>query len=281
MRIISDDDFEKYKELEELKRQINIQIRELEDSANPETTERIKDLKNRFKEGSDKKTVDENIKLLKKFNHGLSYFQRFKASFERDIDIDPGRLLGLTDGIFGMVMTLLIFGIALPEMYLVNSGDFLLFVESLAPTVGVTLVSFVLLSSFWIYHHEFIKINNINIPYLWLNIFYLACISFIPFTTSIIGTYSHFFLSEVIFGLNVFLVILTFLLMFSYAYRRGFLDPRPSVSEKKYIFHTFYIIMALTMIVNLLDYHVSGNFIYLFFLVPIISTLRDIHFRIH
>lgn len=178
-------------------------------------------------------------------------------------------------------MTLLIFGMALPEMHLVNAGDFLLFIESLAPSIGITLVSFVLLSSFWIYHHEFIKINNINIPYLWLNICYLACISFIPFTTSIIGTYSHFFLAEVIFGLNVFLVIFTFLLMYRYAYNRGFLEEKPSEEEKRYIYHTFFIIMFLTMVVNLLDFHVSSNFIYLFFLVPVISTIRDIHFRIH
>ena len=122
MRIISDDDFEKYKELEELKRQINIQIRELEDSANPETTERIKDLKNRFKEGSDKKTVDENIKLLKKFNHGLSYFQRFKASFERDIDIDPGRLLGLTDGIFGISAHIAVTSVSAVKVYAVPTA---------------------------------------------------------------------------------------------------------------------------------------------------------------
>lgn len=273
------DDYEKYKALEDLKAQINEQIVNLEGTADEETIEKINKLKSRLKEGASKKTVDENIANLERFNKGLSYFERFKQSFERNIDIDPGRLLGLTDGIFGMVMTLLIFGMALPEMHLVNAGDFLLFVESLAPTIGITLVSFVLLSSFWIYHHEFIKINNLNIPYLWLNIFYLACISFIPFTTSIIGNYSHFFLAEVIFGLNVFLVILTFLMMYRYAYNRGFLEEKPSQEEKKYIYHTFFIIMGLTVVVNLLDYNVSSNFIYLFFLVPVISTIRDIHFR--
>ena len=76
------------------------------------------------------------------------------------MDIDPGRLLGLTDGIFGMVMTLLIFGMALPEMELLSSGDFYNFLVNSIPTIGLTLVSFVLLASFWIYHHEFIKINN-------------------------------------------------------------------------------------------------------------------------
>lgn len=43
-----------------------------------------------------------------------TFYQRFRQGLESDIDIDPGRLMGLTDGIFGMVMTLLVFGIALP-----------------------------------------------------------------------------------------------------------------------------------------------------------------------
>lgn len=176
-------------------------------------------------------------------------------------------------------MTLLVFGMALPEIKLLTVGDFIAFLQSIAPTFGVTLVSFILVSSFWIYHHEFIKIKNLNMPYLWLNIFYLACISFIPFSTSIIGAYSHFFLAEVIFGINILLTILTFLLMYRYASNRKFLEVQPSSNEKKYIYNTFFIIMGLTIVVNLLDFHISGNFIYLFLLVPVISTIRDINFR--
>lgn len=187
--------------------------------------------------------------------------------------------MGLTDGIFGMVMTLLVFGIALPELQIVSYSDFIEFISSLTPTIGVTIVSFVLISSFWIYHHEFIKIKRLNIPYLWINILFLICISFIPFTTSLIGHYSHFFLSEAIFGLNIFLTIVFFLLMYNYADSRKFLEKMPSKEEKKYIIHTFLILMALTVIVNLLDFNVSGNFIYLFLLVPIISTIRDIKFK--
>ena len=117
-------------------------------------------------------------------------------------------------------------------------------------------------------------------PYLWFNIFFLAAISFIPFTTSIVGNYSHFFLANVIFGANIFITILLFLLMFHYAYKKDFLEEKVSKEEKKYIHQTLYIIMAVTIIVNLLDFNVSHNFIYLFFLIPIISTIRDISYKI-
>lgn len=140
-------------------------------------------------------------------------------------------------------------------------------------------MSFVLISSFWIYHHEFIKVKTLNIPYLWINILFLICISFIPFTTSLIGNYAHFFLSEAIFGLNIFLTIVFFLLMYYYAFSKNFLEKMPSYDERHYIYHTFFILMGLTVIVNLLDFNLSSNFIYLFLLVPVISTIRDIRYK--
>lgn len=187
--------------------------------------------------------------------------------------------MGLTDGIFGMVMTLLVFGIALPELQIATYTDFISFISSLAPTIGITIVSFILISSFWVYHHEFIKVKSINLPYLWINILFLICISFMPFTTSLIGNYSHFFLSEALFGLDIFLTSIIFLLMYYYANIRGFLEKTPSSEEKSRVIHTFLIIIALTVAVNLLDFNVSSNFIYLFLLVPVISTLMDIRFK--
>lgn len=67
---------------------------------------------------------DMDDKQLHKHNRYYNYLNNILSIFQKDVDIDPGRLLGLTDGIFGMVMTLLIFGMALPEMELLSSGDF-------------------------------------------------------------------------------------------------------------------------------------------------------------
>lgn len=276
MIFISND---KKQEIGDLKAEINAQLDDLSDVADDKTFEKFQKIKESLEEKSSQRSDEENLKHLNKFNKGLSFYERFKLSFESDINIDPGRVLGLCDGIFGMVMTLLVFGMALPEIKILTAGDFIGFLHSIAPTFGITIVSFVLVSSFWIYHHEFIKIKNLNLPYLWINIFYLACISFIPFSTSIIGAYSHFFLSEVIFGINILLTIFSFLLMYRYAYNRGFLENPPTQDERKYVRNTFFFIMILTVIVNLLDFNVSSNFIYLFLLVPVISTIRDIRFR--
>jgi len=237
-----------------------------------------KSKKNQMSENINEENIDEEIQKLEKANRIISTYQRFMDAFEKDLDIDPGRLMGLTDGIFSIVMTLLIFGMALPENEIANYTGFMNFIGSISPIAGVVIVSFILLASFWIYHHEFLKIKRLNIPYLWMNMFYLASLCFIPFTTSLIGNYSHFFLANVIFGVNILLVVGFFLLNFYYAQKRGFLEEYTSEEDKKHVFNTLCIIMGLTVIVNLLDFNVNPNFIYLFLLVPIISTIRHIQY---
>ena len=173
-----------------------------------------------------------------------------------------------------MVITLLAFGIGLPEILIINETNFINFIYSIVPTIGTVLVSFIFLSSFWIYHHEFLNIKTLNLPFLWLHIFFLACITFIPFTTSIIGTYSEFFLAEVLFGINVFLTIIMFLLLYRYAVIHNFLEETPSIKDIRYTYTTFFIIMGLIIFVNLGDFLISHYFIYLILLIPVISTIR-------
>ena len=265
--IIKDDEFEEFRDYETLKNYFNVGLHDLMEVLDEEDLEKFRE----------KYLANPDVK--KKLDNRSNGFSKFMESFESNIDIDPGRLLGLTDGIFGMVMTLLVFSMALPGAQLLTEGQFLTFLQSIAHTFGLTIVSFILVSSFWVYHHEFIRINSLNMPYLWINMAYLACISVIPFTTSMIGLYSKFFTAELLFGINIFLTILSFLIMYLYAFNRGFLENKPSKSEKQYVINTFIILMGLTMLVNLLDYNLSEDFMYLFLLFPVISTIRDIRFK--
>ena len=261
-------------EFDEMKKELASDLSNLSEDIDEETLQKIRSLSEEIKE----KYSDTDVE--RKFDDiNMSFYEKFKHSLQMNIDVDPGRLMALNDGIFGIVMTLLVFGMALPEVEILSAGDFAAFIVSIIPTIGTTLVCFILVSSFWVYHHEFIKIKNLNIPFVWINILFLASISFIPFSTSIVGSYSHFFLAEVILGINIMLIIILFLAMFKYAADREFLEITPSKEEKKYIYNTFYLLMALTIIVNLLDFNVSRYFIYLYFLVPIISTYRDIKFK--
>ena len=240
-----------------------------------ENLEKVKEVRDEFKEKYlTKPTVEKKVDDM-----ANGFFQEFKQTFDSNIDIDPGRLIGLTDGIFGMVMTLLVFSMALPGAQLLSETDFITFLQANAHTFGLTIVSFILVSSFWVYHHEFLKIDSLNMLHLWIHMFFLACISVIPFTTSMMGVYSEFLIAEALFGLNILLVILIFLIMYHHAYTKGFLVKKPSKSEKRYVINTFILIIILTLAVNILGYTISEDFMYLFLLVPVISTIRDIRFK--
>lgn len=264
-----------------MKRSISEKIEIIRQNADDEETLKKMDEYSASLEEYDSKFRSDakKAKHYKKLDKRLNFFERFILGLQEDIDIDPSRLMALTDGVFSIVMTLLIFGISLPDVQLVTYSDFISFISALAPTVSVTIVSFILIASFWVYHHQFIKVKSLNLPYLWLSVVFLICISFIPFTTSLIGHYSHFFLSETLFGLNIFLTAVVFLILYQYARVRNFLEKMPSEKEKSHVLHTFFMIILLTVIVNLLDLNVSSKFIFLFLLVPVISTIRDIKFR--
>ena len=227
-----------------------------------------------FDISSDK--INQNTNMI---DSAVSFFENIKKALSSNLDMDPGRLMGLTDGIFGMVMTLLAFGVALPEARLMSNVDIFTFLQSILPTIGTVLISFILVSSFWIYHHEFIRIKTLNMTFLWLSIFYLASISFIPFTTSLICEYGSFFFAELTFGVNIFLVLLFFLVMIYYASKMDFFVDRISHAEMIYIQKTFYMIFSVTFMVILGNLFISPLCEYLFLIIPVISTFRDFTYK--
>ena len=84
-----------------------------ENSDDNETIKKIDNLLDSLEDENNKlQSARRESKKLKRIDKKISFYQRFKKALQSNIDIDSGRLMGLTDGIFGMVMTLLVFGIA-------------------------------------------------------------------------------------------------------------------------------------------------------------------------
>ena len=288
---LSDEDLE---EILELKQELNEKIKLFNEYATPESLEKAKKYKEKLEKESDifgengenlanmnKKQHKETMKKLSRYNKSLDIVNRFNVALQKQVDIDPGRLIGLTDGIFGIVMTLLIFGMTLPETKILSTGEFSSFVVSMIPNVGVTILSFILLASFWISHHQLIKVKSLNLPFLWFNVIFLASLTFIPFTTSMIGTYSNFFLANLIFGLNILLSLILFIEMFKYADKVNLLDYKIKESEKKYTYSTFYIFLVITILVTGLSYFVSEYCVYLLLFIPVISIIRDTNYKLN
>jgi uncharacterized membrane protein len=78
---------------------------------------------------------------------------------------------------------------------------------------------------FWIGHDDqFHYIKRANRTLLWLTIFYLMFIAFIPFSTALIGEYGDQQISVIIYGINIIIVVVWAYLQWKYATKEHRLD---------------------------------------------------------
>jgi uncharacterized membrane protein len=113
------------------------------------------------------------------------------------------RLEAFTDGVFAIVITLLILELKLPDV----SGDGLRgALTALGPSIGAYVLSFVLIGMYWVFHHASMTlVREVDGVLLWLNILFLLFISFMPFPTMMMGRYPYQTLPLVIYGCNLIL----------------------------------------------------------------------------
>jgi uncharacterized membrane protein len=127
------------------------------------------------------------------------------------------RLEAFSDGVFAIVITLLILDIKLPK---VDYADLPAGLSALLPTIGVYVLSFLLIGMYWVFHHyTFLFMKEADGVLLWLNILFLLFISFLPFPTSLMGTYAFHTIPIVFYGLNLLCANMTGLLSILYLNR--------------------------------------------------------------
>lgn len=133
-------------------------------------------------------------------------------SFEKKgLIFDKGRLEALTDGVFAIIMTILVFNIVVPELKLFTEGDYAS--ERLAakfadlwPEFLAYVISFSTLGAFWVAHHRVFRwILYVNRPLIWINISFLMIIGLIPFSTTLLTQYFDSQNSIFVFSSNAIL----------------------------------------------------------------------------
>ena len=129
------------------------------------------------------------------------------------------RLDQLSDGIFAIVMTILVFEIRVPEIFGTYSNLGLWNeVKDLLPTFLSYVLSFALLFTYWRAHHFFISIyaKNVDLMLTNINALFFMLVSLIPFSASFLGKYSENEISVAIFGAHIILIGLSLYWMRSY-----------------------------------------------------------------
>ena len=142
--------------------------------------------------------------------------------------ISTRRLEAFSDGVFAIVITLLVLEIRVPQIPHPHA-DVELFhlLLRMWPKFLSFAVSFVIVGIFWVGHHNiFHVIRHTDRALLWLNLFFLLCVAFIPFPTALMGEYVGVPAAVVPYGLTLMATGLTLYLLWWYAtFRRRLVSP--------------------------------------------------------
>jgi uncharacterized membrane protein len=132
------------------------------------------------------------------------------------------RLETFADGVFAIAATLLILNVEVPDL-----GDHSLSHELLRlwPAYIGYVVSFVTMGIIWVNHHTVLDLlHSTDRTFLFINVFFLLCIAFIPFPTRLLATYVRTDdgqAAAVLYGITLTTTAVFFNLMWRYAIGAG------------------------------------------------------------
>lgn len=140
------------------------------------------------------------------------------------------RLDQLADGIFAIVMTILVFEIRVPDFaVVVGEKVFINSLVSMYPLFLSYLLSFSLLFTYWRSHHLIASVlaKNIDMEFSTINGFFLFLVALIPFSSHFLGKYLYSETAVVFFAINIILIGITLFQMRRYVIRSTTIENMP------------------------------------------------------
>lgn len=134
------------------------------------------------------------------------------------------RLEIFSDGVFAIAITLLILEIKVPH---VEEGKNLASeLLSLWPSYFGYVFSFLMIGIYWVNHHLIFRLyERVDRVFLFLNLFFLMCIGFLPFPTAVLAEHidnpSERHTAILLYAVALFLPAFAWLLKWLYASRKG------------------------------------------------------------
>ena len=137
--------------------------------------------------------------------------------------IAPHRILALTDGVYAIVMTILVLELSVPiVMGTAVNKELSHELLEMWPEFLIYGLSFFVLGVFWLMHHFiFDNIRQYDPALSWINIFFLMCTGLIPFSTALFGAYGAVRITALVYGANMFFGFLGLVALWMYATGRN------------------------------------------------------------
>jgi len=103
---------------------------------------------------------------------------------------DPSRVLALSDGVFAIIMTLLVLDIRVPQLS--GGKPLAAALGELRPSLTAFVISFIVAGMYWVGHRDlFGLIRRTDRGLVWLNIVYLLPLCLLPFGVGLLGRYDR------------------------------------------------------------------------------------------
>jgi uncharacterized membrane protein len=192
----------------------------------------------------------------------------------------PDRVVALSDGVFAIVVTILVLEIAVPEGLSEQSLRQVL--EELRPTLVAWMVSFLITGMFWVAHRDlFSRVRSVNRDLVWLNLLFLLPVSLIPFAASVLGKYPDEPIALHLYGVVMIVATVARTVLYWYVLRRpALLWSDPGHQHRRFaltLSASPIIVYALAMAVADVSAPLSVT---LYFAVPVlyfllVTLLRD------
>jgi TMEM175 potassium channel family protein len=121
--------------------------------------------------------------------------------------LNKQRLEAFSDGVFAIVITLLILDIRIPE---VQPQALPAALVTILPQLLTYVLSFFIVGLYWHLHHQVAaQVKQIDGAFIWLNLVWLLFVSVLPFPTALLGRYPLQPIPLTIYGTNLILVNVT------------------------------------------------------------------------
>jgi len=201
------------------------------------------------------------------------------SGFEQDNPhrISKGRLETMVDTIFAFAMTLLVLGIAMPQLSVNQAAAELpKYLEKLLPQFILFIIAFLVLALFWIEHHrQFHYLRIVDPTILRFNVAILIFIVLIPFTTDVSGAYDGVLIAVLLFHANILIIGALFLGQWMYICRCSQLcDAEFNVATEGTRFWLLATIPSIAILGIGVAFFSPPYSLLVYLLVPIIIAIR-------
>jgi uncharacterized membrane protein len=118
------------------------------------------------------------------------------------------RLAALSDGIFGVAMTLLLLQLNVPDAHVITTESALLHaLARMTPDLLVYLMSFMTLGIFWVGQQaQFTYLKRSDRHLTWINLAFLFAVTILPFSTRLLASFITHRSALLVYWANIFLL---------------------------------------------------------------------------